>query len=62
MATKSFYFSVSGQIAEWSEVPTQDFDYQRYLKEIFDFDTNLLTDMEQCKWEKDELTLTFDVD
>lgn len=59
-ASRDFYFSVSQQVLEWGEVPTQDFDYRGYIKKVFGFNTDLLANINQCKWEKSELTLTFE--
>lgn len=57
-ADRDFYFEVPGNIFEWGPVSASSFDLVGFLKGRFQFDTQWIPEIVQCKWEKTQITLT----
>lgn len=58
-ADRDFYFEIPADSFEWGPVPTAPFNYVGFLKGQFDFDTQWIPKVSQCKWNKKQITLTF---
>lgn len=58
-ADRDFYFIIPEEIFEWDTVPTSAFPYTSYLKEVYDFDTQLLLTIQQCTLQQSTILLTY---
>lgn len=56
-ADRDFYFEVPGNVFEWGPVPTSAFDFVGFLKGTFQFDTQWIPKVSQCKWERTQIML-----
>lgn len=59
---RDFSFCVPGSIFKWISLPQTGFNGQEYLDKVFGFDMQLLSGLEECKWEDYKVILAFEED